>query len=492
MIYKEAIQDAISMHDLPAEWSPELLKEADLIASKTKKTKYRKDLTSLPFATIDGADAKDFDDAIYCQKNSNGFSLYVAIADVSFYVEVGSKLDKEALKRGTSIYFPGTVVPMLPERLSNDVCSLRPNEDRCAMVCEMSLDASGQRLKYKFYSALINSKARLTYKQVEGHITNASPLKGPQVIDSINALDDLTSVRLKLRQERRALEINPKEALLELTDNQEVKNIIIKKPMRSHKLVEESMLLANECAAEFMQERFGFGVFRIHEDPDPSKLEALKKYFQIPAQIAKKSSPLETINYSLKKAKDNQDDSGQILVLQALARAEYSTDNLGHFGLQLEQYAHFTSPIRRYPDLLTHRMINKALAHKKNAFNKSQLQDMCEDSSILERRAEKASRQVEQVLICSYLKNKIGSNVDGVVTGVTDFGLFVNLEAYFISGLLHVSDLPGDRYFLIQGTNTLKGKRTGKSFKLGQKIKVKIVAISPLDRKINLVIANGK
>ena len=241
-----------------------------------------------------------------------------------------------------------------------------------------------------------------------------------------------------------------------------------------------------------MQERFGFGVFRIHEDPDPSKLEALKKYFQIPAQIAKKSSPLETINYSLKKAKENQDDSGQILVLQTLARAEYSTDNLGHFGLQLEQYAHFTSPIRRYPDLLTHRMINKALAHKKNAFNKSQLQDMCEDSSVLERRAEKASRQVEQVLICSYLKDKIGSDVDGVVTGVTDFGLFVNLEAYFISGLLHVSDLPGDRYFLIQGTNTLKGKRTGKIFKLGQKIKVKIVAISPLDRKINLAIANGK
>ncbi len=492
MIYKEAIQDAISMHELPAEWSSELLKEADQIAEKTKKTKYRKDLTNLPFATIDGADAKDFDDAIYCQKNSNGFSLYVAIADVSFYVEVGSKLDKEALKRGTSIYFPGTVVPMLPERLSNDVCSLRPNEDRCAMVCEMSLDAAGKRIKYKFYSALINSKARLTYKQVEGHITNASPLKGPQVIESINALDDLTSVRLKLRQERRALEINPKEAILELTDSQEVKNIIIKKPMRAHKLVEESMLLANECAAEFMQERFGFGVFRIHEDPDPSKLEALKKYFQIPAQIAKKSSPLETINYSLKKAKENQDDSGQILVLQTLARAEYSTDNLGHFGLQLEQYAHFTSPIRRYPDLLTHRMINKALAHKKNAFNKSQLQDMCEDSSVLERRAEKASRQVEQVLICSYLKDKIGSDVDGVVTGVTDFGLFVNLEAYFISGLLHVSDLPGDRYFLIQGTNTLKGKRTGKIFKLGQKIKVKIVAISPLDRKINLAIANGK
>ena len=492
MIYKESIQDAISMHDLPAEWSPELLKEADLIANKTKKTKYRKDLTNLPFATIDGADAKDFDDAIYCQKNSNGFSLYVAIADVSFYVEVGSKLDSEALKRGTSIYFPGTVVPMLPERLSNDVCSLRPNEDRCAMVCEMSLDASGQRLKYKFYSALINSKARLTYKQVESHITNAQSIKGPEVIQSINDLEKLTTSRLKIRQSRSALEINPKEAILELTPKQEVKKIIVKKPMRAHKLVEESMLLANECAAEFMQDRFDFGVFRIHEDPDPSKLEVLKKYFQIPAQIAKQSSPLQTINYCLKKAAEKKDDSGQILVLQTLARAEYSTDNLGHFGLQLKQYAHFTSPIRRYPDLLTHRMINKSLAHKKSSFNKSQLQDMCEESSLLERRAEKASRQVEQVLICSYLKNKIGSDVDGVITGVTDFGLFVNLESYFISGLLHVSDLPGDRYFLIQGTNTLKGKRTGKSFKLGQKLKVKIAAISPLDRKINLVIANGK
>jgi ribonuclease R len=241
-----------------------------------------------------------------------------------------------------------------------------------------------------------------------------------------------------------------------------------------------------------MQDRFDFGVFRIHENPDPSKLEVLKKYFQIPAQIASKSSPLETINYCLKKAAEKKDDSGQILVLQTLARAEYSTDNLGHFGLQLKQYAHFTSPIRRYPDLLTHRMINKSLAHKKSTFNKSQLQDMCEESSLLERRAEKASRQVEQVLICSYLKDKVGSEMDGVVTGVTDFGLFVNLEAYFISGLLHVSDLPGDRYFLIQGTNTLKGKKTGKSFKLGQKLKVKIAAISPLDRKINLVIANGK
>jgi len=492
MIYKEAIEDAVSMHDLPAEWSPELLKEAELIAQKTKQTKYRKDLTTLPFATIDGEDAKDFDDAIYCQKNAGGYTLYVAIADVSFYVEVGSRLDKEALKRGTSIYFPGTVIPMLPEKLSNDICSLRPNEDRCAMVCQMSLDAEGNRLSYKFFGALINSQARLTYKQVEGHIKNSELLKDPEVISSIHSLDQLTSARLKLRQQRHALEINPKEAILELSQNQEVKNIIVKKPMRAHKLVEESMLLANECSAEFMQERFGFGVFRIHEDPDPSKLEVLKKYFQMPAQVAKESSPLETINYCLKKAAEKKDDSGQILVLQTLARAEYSTNNLGHFGLQLKQYSHFTSPIRRYPDLLTHRMINKSLAHAKGGYNQSQLQDMCEDSSVLERRAEKAARQVEQVLICSFLKDKIGSDVDGVVTGVTDFGLFVNLEAYFISGLLHVSDLPGDRYHLIQGANILKGKRTGKSFKLGQRIKVKIMAISPLDRKINLVIADGK
>ena len=322
------------------------------------------------------------------------------------------------------------------------------------------------------------------YKQVEGHIKNSELLKDPEVISSIHSLDRLTSARLKLRQQRHALEINPKEAILELSQNQEVKNIIVKKPMRAHKLVEESMLLANECSAEFMQERFGFGVFRIHEDPDPSKLEVLKKYFQIPAQVAKESSPLETINYCLKKAAEKKDDSGQILVLQTLARAEYSTNNLGHFGLQLKQYSHFTSPIRRYPDLLTHRMINKSLAHAKGGYNQSQLQDMCEDSSVLERRAEKAARQVEQVLICSFLKDKIGSDVDGVVTGVTDFGLFVNLEAYFISGLLHVSDLPGDRYHLIQGANILKGKRTGKSLSLGRELRSRLWLSLPWIEKL--------
>ena len=491
-MYKEAIQDAISMHELPSKWLPELLKEAESIAGKKKQAKYRKDLTSLPFATIDGEDAKDFDDAIYCQSLTKGFNLYVAIADVSFYVETASKLDIEAKKRGTSIYFPETVIPMLPEKLSNDVCSLRPNEDRCAMVCEISLDHTGERKKYKFYSALINSKARLTYNEVEAHIKQSQVIKQPSVLDSIKALRELTQRRLKLRQQRHALEINPKESILELDHQKNVKNIIIKKALQAHKLVEESMLLANESAAEFMQERFDFGVFRVHEDPDPSKLEALKKYFKIPAQIAKRSSPLQIINFCLKQAKETKDDSGQILVLQTLARAEYSTNNLGHFGLQLKQYSHFTSPIRRYPDLLVHRIINHSLAHKKVGINKGQLQDECETSSALERRAEKASRQVEQVLICTYLKNKIGHTIDGVITGVTDFGLFINLEPYFISGLLHISDLPDDRYQFFQDISTLKGRRKGKIFKLGQKIKVKINAVSPLERKINLLIAHGK
>ena len=491
-MYKEAIQDAISMHELPSKWHSDLINEAKTVANKKKEAKYRKDLRKLNFATIDGEDAKDFDDAVYCVKNSNGFTLYVAIADVSFYVTPGSKIDKEAKKRGTSIYFPETVIPMLPENLSNGICSLRPNEDRCAMICEMSIGLDGERNKYKFYGGLINSKARLTYNQVEKHLKKLSDFKQAGVRDSIKHLKDLTDLRLKLRNQRSALEINPKEAIIELNKNKDVKNIVIKKSLFAHKIVEESMLLANESAAEFMQDRLDLGVYRIHENPDASKLEVLKKHFKIPPKAVKKLSPLEVINLCLKQANKNNDDTGQILVLQTLARAEYSTNNLGHFGLQLKQYSHFTSPIRRYPDLLVHRLINSSLAHKKIQTRQNELQDDCENASMLERRAEKASRQVEQVLICSYLKTKIGSTMNGVVTGVTDFGLFINLEPYFISGLLHVSDLPDDRYYYLSDRNALKGKRRGGIYKLGQKIKVKIAAIFPLERKINLVISNGK
>ena len=491
-MHKEAIQDAISMHELPSKWQQDVLEEAKRVTNKKKDAKYRKDCRELPFVTIDGEDAKDFDDAIYCLKNSNSYKLFVAIADVSFYVETGSKLDKEAKKRGTSVYFPAKVLPMLPENLSNGICSLKPNEDRCAMICEMSIGLDGTRGKYKFYSGLINSKARLTYNEVEKHLNGSSNIKSPQVQSSIKSLKDLTNLRLKLRNQRQALEINPKEITLDLNKNYEVKNIVVKKPLFAHKLVEESMLLANESAAELMQNRLNLGVYRIHEDPDPSKLELLKKHFNVPAQIVKKLSPLEIINFCLEQAHKKNDGIGQILVLQSLARAEYSTNNLGHFGLQLKQYAHFTSPIRRYPDLLVHRLINSSLAQKKTNPRQNELQDECENSSMLERRAEKASRQVEQVLICEYLKEKIGSTMHGVVTGVTDFGLFINIEPYFISGLLHVSDLPDDHYHFLHDRSILKGKKRGGIYKLGQKIKVKIAAIFPLERKINLVISNGK
>ena len=491
-MYKEAIQDVISMHELPSKWSSDVLNEAKTAANKKKIARYRKDLRKLNFATIDGEDAKDFDDAVYCVKNSNSFTLYVAIADVSFYVTPGSKIDIEAKKRGTSIYFPETVIPMLPENLSNGICSLRPNKDRCSIICEMSIGLDGKRNKYKFYSGLINSKARLTYNQVEKHLNKSSSIKQAGVRDSIKSLKDLTNLRLKLRNQRKALEINPMETTLELSESKEVKNIVLKKSLFAHKLVEESMLLANESAAEFMQDRLNLGVYRIHEDPDPSKLEALKKHFKISPKQVKKLSPLEVVNLCLDQANKKNDITGQILILQSLARAEYSTNNLGHFGLQLAQYSHFTSPIRRYPDLLVHRLINSSLAQKKIQTRQNELQDECENSSMLERRAEKASRQVEQVLICTYLKSKIGSTMDGVVTGVTDFGLFINLEPYFISGLLHVSDLPDDRYHFLPDRNALKGKRRGGIYKLGQTIKVKIAAIFPLERKINLVISNGK
>ncbi len=491
-MYKEAIQDAISMHELPSKWRSDILKEAEQVASKKKTAQYRKDLRKLPFATIDGEDAKDFDDAIYCTKDNNGYKLFVAIADVSFYVKPNSKLDIEAKKRGTSIYFPAKVIPMLPENLSNGICSLQPNEDRCSIICEMSIDLDGKRKKYKFYSALINSKARLTYNQVEKHLKKLSIIKQIAVKDSIKNLQNLTNLRLNLRNKRKALKINPKEAIIELNRSKKVINLEIKKSLFAHKLVEESMLLANESAAEFMHDRIDLGVYRIHEDPDPSKLEVLRKHFNIPTKIVKKMSPLEIIDSCLRIARKKNDDLSQVLILQTLARAEYSTNNLGHFGLQLKQYSHFTSPIRRYPDLLVHRLISSSLRHKKPETRQNELQEECEKSSLLERRAEKASRQVEQVLICSYLKTKVGSTMNGVITGVTDFGLFVNLESCFISGLLHVSDLPNDRYQFLQDQNALKGTRRGTVYKLGQEIKVKIASIFPLERKINLMISNGK
>ena len=491
-MYKEAIKDAIFIHELPSKWSPEVLKEANLVSNKIENTKDRKDLTNLAFVTIDGEDAKDFDDAIFCKENKKGFTLFVAIADVSFYVKTGSKLDNEAKKRGTSIYFPSSVIPMLPEKLSNNICSLKPNEDRYAMVCEMSIDPRGKKNKYKFYRAIINSKSRFTYEEIEAHIKKSKILKPSPAINSIEILTKLTKRRLKIRKKRKALELNPKEAILELNQKKEISKIIIKKTLMAHKLVEESMLLANESAAKYILERNDFGVFRIHENPDPSKLDLLKRHFKVPFKTANKLTPLGVINFCLNKAHETQDDSGQVLVLQTLARAEYSEKNIGHFGLQLNQYTHFTSPIRRYPDLLVHRIINNSLVSKKIKMNQGFLKDKCEESSMLERRAEKASRQVEQVLICLHLKKKIGSTLSGVIVGVTDFGLFVSLESYFISGLLHVSDLSKDRYEYLKNTNAIKGKKTGKIYRLGQKIKVKIAAIIPLERKITLLVAHGK
>ena len=491
-MYKKAIQEAILENELPSKWSKDLLKEAKRVAKKKQNTKFRKDLRELPFITIDGEDAKDFDDAVYCAKDFENFKLYIAIADVSFYVEPNSKLDKEAKKRGTSVYFPKKVIPMLPENLSNGICSLKPNEDRCSIICEMLIGRDGKKKKFKFYSGLINSKARLTYLEVENFLSKKQKINQLGVKDSINQLKTLTKLRLMLRKKRKALEIDSKESILTLNRNKDVKNITLKKTLFAHKLIEESMLLANESAAEFMSKKLDFGVFRIHENPDPSKLEALKMHFDVPIKNTNKLLPLNLVNSYLNHALNKKDSIGQILVMQALARAEYSIDNLGHFGLQLKQYTHFTSPIRRYPDLLVHRLITSSLLKEKIIISKDELQDECKNSSKLERRAEKASRQVEQVLICSYLQAKIGEIFDGTVSGVTDFGLFINLESYTISGLLHVSDLPNDRYKFLYESNVLKGIKRGTSYRLGQKIRVQIAAIFPLERKITLTMANGK
>ena len=474
-------------NEISYEWSNKLKKEVESLTEK--KFSHYQDLTNLAFVTIDGADAKDFDDALYCEKSDGGFLLYVAIADVAGYVEQNSILDKEAFIRGTSIYFPKKVVPMLHEKISNDYCSLLPHKNRNVLSAKIYTDKDGEVISYQFFEAVINSKQRLTYNEAEEiiHHNNHQDLD-QSIKDNISNLSKLAKLQLKKRAQRGALEINSQEPILDINENEKVRKVTTPTRKHSHKLVEECMLLANICAADFLKNNYGFGLYRIHKEPDLARLESVKNFFKLNGiKHFNKCSELDVINKCLNHATNHDlENVMNIFVLQNLKRAEYSTKEVGHFGLQLERYTHFTSPIRRYPDLIVHRMIKNIINEQNIKFDSMQLDQDCEKLSFLEKRAEKVSRQVVQYLICCHLKSKIGSDIETQVTGITDFGLFAELENMFVSGLIHVSDLPGDRYYYNKESNILAGRRTGKKFRLGDKIKSKILNVIPEEGKITL------
>ena len=485
---KSTISQVIEENLISTEWSDAVNTEVKNLNLNTNDHP-RKDLTKVPFVTIDGADAKDFDDAVFCNLNDSGFLLNVAIADVAELVNEDSYLDQEAKKRGTSIYFPSKVIPMLPEKISNNLCSLVPDEIRNVLVSEINFSLDGSIKSYKFFQAKIMSHKRMTYAEVEEYIKNNNSNVSKKIKTSLDALNLLTKNLLVKRSQRKALEIEGNEPILSIDEDGKVSSIDLPRRLHAHQMIEESMLAANVCAANFMHKHYKFGVYRVHEKPEELKLESLKSFFSLKGFSSQnKDTPLTLINKCLQfSSKNKLNKVLQTVVLQSLKRAEYSIKEIGHFGLQLDRYSHFTSPIRRYPDLMAHRLIKNIINKSNLDINKDKIEEICGEMSELERNAEKSSRQVVQQMICYHLKKYIGHEFSSTVTGITDFGLFAEIDSFYVSGLIHVADLPGDRYFYDKDANLLKGKRTGRVYRLGQDIKIKIMNVLPSERKITLI-----
>ena len=480
---ESTINQVIEEFDIPFEWCKSINDEIKNLHVPNDNN--RKDCSDIPFVTIDGFDAKDFDDAVFCEKKPNNFRLMVAIADVASVVKINSEIDREAFKRGTSIYFPNKVIPMLHENISNDLCSLVPDKKRNVLICEIIYDSNTEISSYDFFESTIKSFRRFTYDEINGNIE----IDNTDVNKSIESLKILTSKLLKKRIKRKALEIESSEPTINIDKSGKLIEIKKQKRLFAHQMIEESMIAANICAANFMNKHYGFGVYRIHEEPDFIKLESLAKFFSLKGLLTNSmDDPITFINSFVRHSNKSEDMKiFNTLILQSLKRAKYSSKEIGHFGLQLEKYSHFTSPIRRYPDLIVHRMIKDILNKSKKVRLDETFEENLEELSSLERRSEISSRQVIQQMICHELKNFVGERFSTFVVNIAEFGLFCEIENYFISGLIHVSDLGKDRYIYDGQANILKGRRTGKTFRIGQKINVQLISVVPEERKITLI-----
>ena len=480
---ESTINQVIEEFDIPFEWCKSVNDEIENLLVPNDND--RKDCSDIPFVTIDGFDAKDFDDAVFCEKNQNNFRLMVAIADVASVVKINSEIDREAFKRGTSIYFPNKVIPMLHENISNDLCSLVPDKKRNVLICEIIFDSNTEISSYDFFESTIKSFRRFTYDEINRNIE----IDNTDVNKSIESLKILTSKLLKKRIKRKALEIESSEPIINIDEFGKLIEIKKQKRLFAHQMIEESMIAANICAANFMNKHYGFGVYRIHEEPDFIKLESLAKFFSLKGLLANSmNDPITSINSFVRHSNKSEDMKiFNTLILQSLKRAKYSSKEIGHFGLQLEKYSHFTSPIRRYPDLIVHRMIKDILNKSKKIRLDETFEENLEELSSLERRSEISSRQVIQQMICHELKKFVGERFSTFVVNIAEFGLFCEIENYFISGLIHVSDLGKDRYIYDGQANILKGRRTGKTFRIGQKINVQLISVVPEERKITLI-----
>jgi ribonuclease R len=520
------IDIAVRNHGIPFRWPAEVLREAALLPEQVRAEDLigRVDLRQLPFVTIDGEDARDFDDAVYAEPQaSGGWILFVAIADVSHYVKVDSALDEEARNRGTSVYFPGSVVPMLPEKLSNGLCSLNPQVDRLCLVCRISLSKSGVIQSYQFMEAVFHSHARLTYTQVAAMLAAREHANDPvrqqhaNIIAQIDDLYALYQLLLGKRKQRGAIEFETQETRILFDANKKIEKIIPVVRNEAHRLIEECMLAANTCAGLLMQEHLVEkeklpALFRVHEGPTLKKLENLHRYLGelgLTLHGGEKPRP-EDYQLLLQQVSERPDANVlQTMLLRSMSQAVYQQENIGHFGLNYPVYTHFTSPIRRYPDLLVHRAIrylirNVAAARQKKSailhcerdapvlakrdiypYDDAAMLALGEHCSLTERRADEASRDVQSWLKCEYLQDHVGASYRGVISSVVSFGFFVELRELYVEGLVHVSSLQNDYYRFDAPGYRLLGERSGQSFKLGDEVQVKVIRVDLDERKVD-------
>ena len=521
------IDIALRSHEIPFEWPEAVKKETKKFKPEVseKDKEHRIDMRSVPFVTIDGEDARDFDDAVYAEKKrGGGWRLFVAIADVSNYVRPGSALDEEAVNRGNSVYFPGYVVPMLPEVLSNGLCSLNPHVDRLAMVCEMTISAKGKMSGYKFFEGVINSHARLTYTKVgkmlhhpedEEAAAERQALRHEyhDVVKHIDTLYDLYHVLRSVRDDRGAIDFETTETRIVFDRNRKIEKIVPVVRNDAHKLIEECMLCANVATAKFLEKHELPALYRVHEGPTDKKLESLKAFLgELGLSLPGRNQPTPKDYQQLLGSIADRGDAHviQVMLLRSLSQAVYDPENNGHFGLAYSAYAHFTSPIRRYPDLLVHRAIRYVIRSerdtkhvarapgakplKKSAifpYDFEQMMQLGEQCSMTERRADDATRDVTDWLKCEYIQNHIGDVFEGVISTVTGFGLFVELTDIFVTGLIHISALPGDYYHYDSAQQRLVGERTSMSFRLGDPVTVQVVRVDLEEKNIDFELANA-
>ncbi len=489
------IEIALRKHALPWQFP----KEAETLAAKLPKTvrstdhKGRVDLRDMPLVTIDGETARDFDDAVYCELSRGGFRLVVAIADVSHYVKPGDALDLEARNRGNSVYFPRRVIPMLPEALSNGLCSINPDVERLAMVCDMQIDSHGHVKSYKFYPAVMRSHARFTYTEVAAILEDprgAAARRRKALVPQLEALYKLYQQLAHARSKRGAIDFETIETQMIFDDRGKIENIVPVVRNDAHRLIEECMLAANVCTSDFLRERGHPVLYRVHEGPTPEKLTALRDFLKgFGLQLGGGETP-HASDYAklLSKVKGRPDEQLlQTVMLRSLKQAVYTPKNAGHFGLAYDSYTHFTSPIRRYPDLLVHRAIKAVLVG--GSYEPGDWQQLGAQCSMTERRADDATRDVTAWLKCYYMRDRVGETFMGSIAGVAAFGAFVALDDVYVEGLVHISDLGKDYFQYDAGKHQLLGERTGQRYRIGDRLRVKIARVDLDGARIDFVLA---